>query len=181
MSGKSVSFINNHTPLLGYRISIISIRYLTIRFDLIDKVKMSIYRFVGYWWHPSYLNFLLFPSGSLDSKGNVPGQLCRWKSFHCWGLVSYKKTGQWQVIVKTPGQFHLFPLGGRHVKDAAAFLLNDFLNKTCPGAYPEFTGSLHPVVARSASWGYPCVCFAASVQPQFKPLTIGLTHMKMAW
>ena len=44
MSGKSVFFIHNHTPLLGYRILIISIRYPTIRFDLIDKVKMSIYR-----------------------------------------------------------------------------------------------------------------------------------------
>ena len=41
---KSVFLINNHTPLLGYRISIISIRYPTIQFDLIDKVKMSIYR-----------------------------------------------------------------------------------------------------------------------------------------
>ena len=29
---------------MGYRISIISIRYPTIRFDLIDKVKMSICR-----------------------------------------------------------------------------------------------------------------------------------------
>ena len=47
MSGKSVFSINNHMPLLGYRnnrILIISIQYPTIRFDLIDKVKMSIYR-----------------------------------------------------------------------------------------------------------------------------------------
>ena len=43
MPGKSLFFINNHMPFLGYRISIISIRYPTIRFDLIDKVKMSIY------------------------------------------------------------------------------------------------------------------------------------------
>ena len=41
MSGKSVFFINNHTILLGYRISIISIQYPTIQFNLIDKVKMS--------------------------------------------------------------------------------------------------------------------------------------------
>ena len=44
MPEKSVFFINNHTPLLGYKIAIISIRYPTILFDLIDKVKMSIYR-----------------------------------------------------------------------------------------------------------------------------------------
>ena len=44
MSGKSVFFINNHTSLLGHRISIVSNRYPTFRFDLIDKVKMSICR-----------------------------------------------------------------------------------------------------------------------------------------
>ena len=52
MSAKSAFCINNHTPLLGYRISIIPIRYPTIRFDLIDKLKMSIYRFVDYRWYP---------------------------------------------------------------------------------------------------------------------------------
>ena len=41
MSGKSVFFINNHMPLLGYRILIILMRYPTFRFDLIDKLKMS--------------------------------------------------------------------------------------------------------------------------------------------
>ena len=44
MSRKSVFFINNHTAFLGYKILIISIRYQTIRFDLIDKLKMLIYR-----------------------------------------------------------------------------------------------------------------------------------------
>ena len=42
--GKVYFFFNNHMSLLGYRISIISIRYPTIRFDLIEKVKMLIYR-----------------------------------------------------------------------------------------------------------------------------------------
>ena len=40
-------FINNHTPLLGYRISIILIRFPTIRYNLIDKsenVDLSIRR-----------------------------------------------------------------------------------------------------------------------------------------
>ena len=37
---------------MGYRISIISIRYPTIRINLIDKVKMLIYQFVDYRWHP---------------------------------------------------------------------------------------------------------------------------------
>ena len=54
MSGKSVFFINNQTQLLGYRISIISIRYPTIRFVLIVKVKISIYRFFDYRWHPYF-------------------------------------------------------------------------------------------------------------------------------
>ena len=48
-------FTCNHTPLLGYRISIISIRYPTILFDLIDKVKMLIYWFV-YWLLMTSLN-----------------------------------------------------------------------------------------------------------------------------
>ena len=48
MSGKGVFSINNHTLLLVYRISIIRFDTLTIRLDLIDKVKMSIYRFVDY-------------------------------------------------------------------------------------------------------------------------------------
>ena len=46
MSGKSVFFINNHTPLLGYRISIISIRCPTIiRFNWqSENVDLSICR-----------------------------------------------------------------------------------------------------------------------------------------
>ena len=48
MSGKSVFFINNHMPLLGYRISIISIRYPTIPFDFknwqSENVDLSICR-----------------------------------------------------------------------------------------------------------------------------------------
>ena len=32
----------NHTPLLGYRLSIISIRYLTIPLDLIDSKNVDI-------------------------------------------------------------------------------------------------------------------------------------------
>ena len=46
--GKVYFFINNHMPLLGYRISIILIQYPTICFDLIDKVKMLIFnRFIN--------------------------------------------------------------------------------------------------------------------------------------
>ena len=86
MSGKSVLFINNHTPFLGYRISIISIQYPTIRFDLIDKLKKSIYRFVDYRWHPF--------------NGNVWIK-CLWAK--CYKIIKHKQsgTGYWPIIAIT--------------------------------------------------------------------------------
>ena len=42
LTGKCVLSINDDTALLGYRILFISIRYPTIRFDLIDSENVDL-------------------------------------------------------------------------------------------------------------------------------------------
>ena len=114
MSGKSVFFINNYTWFWGYKILIISIRYPTIRFDLINKLKMSIYGFVDYRWHP-YTNGWRM----VDWWPTKVPRVCHWSVVRPWASTHFSHRSSGRTVA-----YPLFNVSRMSYKNVESILIN---------------------------------------------------------